>query len=180
MIATCIIQIPVIHSSDAYPWLTAFQILRFHRVITDFPVTSRIVNKALLAVNDALSVALLTLITYFCFAVIFNQLIGTQYYEQYDQFLASNGTVVPATLPYMTTATFLDAFITAFTIWVSDGWDGIVLGFMGTQLYNFQDTFPGYAYFVIGATALIVASSYAIFNCKFPPSSPTTAPSQGI
>ena len=36
-ISTSIIQIPAISSSDAYPWLTILQLLRWYRVILAFP-----------------------------------------------------------------------------------------------------------------------------------------------
>lgn len=36
-IASSIIQIPVIHDSDVYPWFTIFQLARFYRVILIFP-----------------------------------------------------------------------------------------------------------------------------------------------
>lgn len=36
-IGSSIIQIPVIHDSKVYPWLTAFQLMRFYRVILEIP-----------------------------------------------------------------------------------------------------------------------------------------------
>ncbi|KAK7696443.1 hypothetical protein QCA50_001100 [Cerrena zonata] len=36
-IGSTIIQIPVIHNSTAYPWLTIFQLMRFYRVILEIP-----------------------------------------------------------------------------------------------------------------------------------------------
>jgi hypothetical protein len=36
-IGSSIIQIPVIHESEVYPWLTAFQLMRFYRVILEVP-----------------------------------------------------------------------------------------------------------------------------------------------
>ena len=36
-IGSTIIQIPVIHTSAAYPWLTIFQLMRFYRVILEIP-----------------------------------------------------------------------------------------------------------------------------------------------
>ena len=37
--ATCVIQIPPIHDSGVYGWLTIFQILRVYRIIMAVPVT---------------------------------------------------------------------------------------------------------------------------------------------
>ncbi len=36
-IGSSIIQIPVIHNSDVYPWLTILQLMRFYRVILEVP-----------------------------------------------------------------------------------------------------------------------------------------------
>jgi hypothetical protein len=36
-IGSTIIQIPSIHSSSVYPWLTIFQLTRFYRVIMEVP-----------------------------------------------------------------------------------------------------------------------------------------------
>lgn len=36
-IGCSIIQIPAIHGSEVYPWLTAFQLARFYRVILEVP-----------------------------------------------------------------------------------------------------------------------------------------------
>jgi hypothetical protein len=36
-IGSTIIQIPVIHNSNVYPWLTIFQLARFYRVILEIP-----------------------------------------------------------------------------------------------------------------------------------------------
>jgi len=38
-VATCVIQIPVIHNSGVYGWLTIFQIMRVYRIIIAVPVT---------------------------------------------------------------------------------------------------------------------------------------------
>ena len=37
VIITSIIQIPAISSSNVYPWMTIFQLLRWYRVILAFP-----------------------------------------------------------------------------------------------------------------------------------------------
>jgi len=36
-VGSSVIQIPVIHNSELYPWLTIFQLGRFYRVILEFP-----------------------------------------------------------------------------------------------------------------------------------------------
>ena len=46
-IATCIIQLPVIHNSDVYGWLTIFQILRVYRVILEIPITRKLLSRVL-------------------------------------------------------------------------------------------------------------------------------------
>ena len=46
-IATCVIQIPLIHDSEVYGWLTIFQILRVYRVIIAIPVTRKLLTRVL-------------------------------------------------------------------------------------------------------------------------------------
>ena len=36
-IGSSVIQIPAIHQSSVYPWLTIFQLMRFYRVILEIP-----------------------------------------------------------------------------------------------------------------------------------------------
>lgn len=36
-LGSTVVQIPAIHQSNVYPWLTIFQIARFYRVILEFP-----------------------------------------------------------------------------------------------------------------------------------------------
>lgn len=36
-VGSSVIQIPAIHNSELYPWLTIFQLGRFYRVILEFP-----------------------------------------------------------------------------------------------------------------------------------------------
>jgi len=36
-VGSSLIQIPAIHNSELYPWLTIFQLARFYRVILEFP-----------------------------------------------------------------------------------------------------------------------------------------------
>lgn len=36
-VGSSIIQIPVIHDSDVYPWMTILQLMRFYRVILEVP-----------------------------------------------------------------------------------------------------------------------------------------------
>lgn len=46
-IGSSIIQIPVIHNSSIYPWLTIFQLTRFYRVILEIPRMKPLLVRAL-------------------------------------------------------------------------------------------------------------------------------------
>ncbi|KDE08247.1 hypothetical protein MVLG_01513 [Microbotryum lychnidis-dioicae p1A1 Lamole] len=61
-IATAIIQIPVIRTSEAYPWLTAFQIARFYRVIMAIPRMNRLVRRVLGTFTGLLNMTLFLLL----------------------------------------------------------------------------------------------------------------------
>ena len=65
-IGSTIIQIPVIHDSPAYPWLTIFQLTRFYRVILEIPrMKPLLVSLSLIFVNivDPRMYSLLCLVT---------------------------------------------------------------------------------------------------------------------
>lgn len=51
-VLTSVIQIPVIRDSDAYPWLTVFQILRFYRVILAIPRMRRLLVRHLPSLSN--------------------------------------------------------------------------------------------------------------------------------
>ena len=46
-IGSSIIQIPAIHNSSVYPWLTIFQLMRFYRVILEIPRMKPLLVRAL-------------------------------------------------------------------------------------------------------------------------------------
>lgn len=46
-IGSSIIQIPAIHKSSVYPWLTIFQLMRFYRVILEIPRMKPLLVRAL-------------------------------------------------------------------------------------------------------------------------------------
>ena len=51
-IATSIIQIPAIHDSSVYGWLTIFQIMRVYRIIMAVPVTRDLLVSTYLTAID--------------------------------------------------------------------------------------------------------------------------------
>lgn len=53
-VVTTIIQIPVIQASEAYPWLTIFQIARFYRVILAIPRMRRLLVSSIAGKSEYL------------------------------------------------------------------------------------------------------------------------------
>lgn len=51
-VGSSLIQIPVIHNSELYPWLTIFQLGRFYRVILEFPRMRPLMVSAVSTTSD--------------------------------------------------------------------------------------------------------------------------------
>ncbi|KAH8919447.1 hypothetical protein BT69DRAFT_1246450 [Atractiella rhizophila] len=69
-IITLIIQIPVIKNSEAYPWLTVFQILRFYRVILAVPRMKPLLMRLFGNVSGLINMILFLLLINFIGALI--------------------------------------------------------------------------------------------------------------
>lgn len=135
-------------------------------MIRSFPYIKDLVKKAFMSVVDLLNVMAFSVLSFIALAVIFMQVVGTQYYAEMDIWVESNYTIVPATLPYETFATFFDAIINVFVIFISDNWDSVMLqNMMGVQLTNFQGTYPYYAYFSVGLTCFLTILLYSF--CEY-------------
>ncbi|CEQ42955.1 SPOSA6832_04831 [Sporobolomyces salmonicolor] len=73
-VVTTLIQIPVIHNSVAYKWLTCFQIARFYRVIIAIPRMRRLLNRVLGTFNGLINMILFLVLMTFIAALIAVQL----------------------------------------------------------------------------------------------------------
>lgn len=69
-ISTCVLQIPAIHNSAIYPWLTVLQLMRFYRVILAVPRMRKLLAKILSSVAGLLNMLLFLLLINFLVAVI--------------------------------------------------------------------------------------------------------------
>lgn len=69
-IVTTIIQIPVIRGSSVYPWLTAFQLARFYRVILVVPRMKSLLAKLVSSVAGLVNMIVFLLLMNFLAAII--------------------------------------------------------------------------------------------------------------
>ena len=67
---TTVIQIPVIRDSAVYPWLTAFQLARFYRVILVVPRMRGLLAKLVSSVAGLVNMVVFLLLMNFLAAVI--------------------------------------------------------------------------------------------------------------
>ncbi|GAA6027992.1 hypothetical protein JCM8097_001819 [Rhodosporidiobolus ruineniae] len=74
-VATSIIQIPVIRQSDAFRWLTIFQLARFYRVILFIPRMRRLLNRVLGTFTGLINMGVFLLMMNFVSALIACQLL---------------------------------------------------------------------------------------------------------
>ncbi|KAM0754891.1 hypothetical protein T439DRAFT_283840 [Meredithblackwellia eburnea MCA 4105] len=97
---TSVIQIPVIRDSPAYGWLTAFQIMRFYRVILAIPRMRRLLVRVLGTFIGLVNMILFMLLMTFLAALISVQLFrglivdpsggdAMTYYQIFNSFLAT-------------------------------------------------------------------------------------------
>ncbi|KAL8283193.1 hypothetical protein RQP46_005971 [Phenoliferia psychrophenolica] len=98
-ILTSVIQIPVIRDSDAYPWLTVFQILRFYRVILAIPRMRRLLVRVLGTFTGLVNMVIFMLIMTFLAALMAAQMFrglipydaggdAMNFYQIFNSFLA--------------------------------------------------------------------------------------------
>ena len=95
-LATTIIQIPAIRNSLVYPWLTAFQIARFYRVIVAIPRMRKLLTRILGTLSGLINmIAFLLLITLIAALIAVQFLRGEveqgdemTFYQTFNAFLA--------------------------------------------------------------------------------------------
>ena len=69
-VITTIIQIPIIRDSPVYPWLTAFQLARFYRVILVVPRMRGLLAKLVSSVAGLVNMVVFLLLMNFLAAII--------------------------------------------------------------------------------------------------------------
>ena len=70
VLITTFIQIPLIRDSAVYPWLTAFQLMRFYRVILAVPRMRSLLAKVISSVAGLINMVLFLLLMNFLGAVL--------------------------------------------------------------------------------------------------------------
>jgi len=104
VVATCIIQLPMIQGSSAYKYLTIFQCLRFYRLILCLPRVRRLLSSAIGSGEGVINVGLFLLWSTALFAPISMQLFGGDFgFMDYDE-------------QELRFDTFLQAFLSLFDV----------------------------------------------------------------
>ncbi|EIE92076.1 hypothetical protein RO3G_16787 [Rhizopus delemar RA 99-880] len=122
VIATCVIQLPMIQDSPVYKYLTIFQICRLYRLFLCIPRVRRLVVSALGTGESVLNVMIfLVLATALC-ATMFMQMFG----GDYDGILA-------LTDPSNRFDTFWQSFVSLIVVYTSETWTDVLYNAMSSQ-----------------------------------------------
>ncbi|CAO3675097.1 unnamed protein product [Umbelopsis ramanniana] len=146
VVATCIIQLPMIQGSSAYKYLTIFQCLRFYRLILCLPRVRRLLSSAIGSGEGVINVGLFLLWSTALFAPISMQLFGGDFgFMDYDE-------------QELRFDTFLQAFLSLFDLFTSENWTDVLYNSMESQ-YEASAIYA--ALFMV---ALYCFSHYIILN----------------
>ncbi|KAF4123347.1 voltage-dependent calcium channel [Geosmithia morbida] len=135
-IVTSVILIPPIPESEAYRWLTVFQILRVYRVILAIPVTRKII---MLVLGNAAGIANLTMFVFlmtFLMAILAAQLFRGEIPIHDD-----------GELNRVSFYTIYNSFLGMYQILTSENWTDI-LYLVGETLHPYNTAWIGIAFLV--------------------------------
>ncbi|KAI9029793.1 Ion transport protein-domain-containing protein [Phycomyces nitens] len=122
VISTCVIQLPMIQDSEAYKYLTIFQVLRLYRLLICFPRVRRIIY-ASLGNGESITnvVVFLVLATAIC-SPIFMQMLG----GDFEGFMESDATELRFDA-------FWQSFMTLIMLYTSETWTQLLYNAMESQ-----------------------------------------------
>ncbi|KAI0073340.1 hypothetical protein K474DRAFT_1666711 [Panus rudis PR-1116 ss-1] len=111
-IGSTVIQIPVIHDSRAYPWLTMFQLARFYRVILEIPRMKPLLLAVFGNMYGLANMTLFLLLINFLTALVAVQLLRGD---------------VP-TGDFIDWGEIFNAFLAAYNVFSSENWTDVLYG----------------------------------------------------
>ncbi|SCV68841.1 BQ2448_962 [Microbotryum intermedium] len=121
VIVTAVIQIPVIKHSEAYPWLTAFQIARFYRVIMAIPRMNRLLRRVIGTFTGLLNMSLFLLLM-----TGFASLIGSQLFRGIPD--PTDDDTTP-----MIFSTSYNSYLAVYQILSSENWTDVANNVLSAQ-----------------------------------------------
>ncbi|RCI07266.1 calcium channel protein [Rhizopus stolonifer] len=122
VIATCVIQLPMIQDSSVYKYLTIFQICRLYRLFLCVPRVRRLVTSALGTGESVLNVMIfLVLGTALC-STMFMQLFGGDYSD-----------IADLTDPSNRFDNFWQSFVSLIVVYTTETWTDILYNAMSSQ-----------------------------------------------
>ncbi|KAF9022796.1 hypothetical protein BDZ89DRAFT_1070394 [Hymenopellis radicata] len=116
-IGSSIIQIPVIHDSDAYPWLTILQLMRFYRVILEVPRMRPLLLTVFGNVYGLANMTLFLITVNYISALVSVQLMRGDFASGQD----------------VTFANLYNAFLAVYQIFSSENWTDVLYGGSGAE-----------------------------------------------
>ncbi|KAG7442714.1 uncharacterized protein BT62DRAFT_1079090 [Guyanagaster necrorhizus] len=117
VIGTSIIQIPVIHNSGVYPWMTILQLMRFYRVILEVPRMRPLLLTVFGNMYGLLNMTLFLIMINYLAALVAVQLLRGDYTS--DD--AANF------------ATLFNAFLNVYQVFSSENWTNVLYGAVSAE-----------------------------------------------
>ncbi|KAL0076809.1 Ion transport protein-domain-containing protein [Phycomyces blakesleeanus] len=122
VISTCVIQLPMIQDSEAYKYLTIFQVLRLYRLLICFPRVRRIIYASLGNGESITNIVIfLVLATSLC-SPIFMQMLGGDFVDFMD-----------ADSTELRFDAFWQSFMTLIMLYTSETWTQLLYNAMESQ-----------------------------------------------
>ncbi|KAI8381166.1 Ion transport protein-domain-containing protein [Radiomyces spectabilis] len=122
VIATCIIQLPMIQDSPSYKYLTIFQVARLYRLFICIPRVQRLLYAALGTGESFINVLIFLVLSTALCSPIFMQMFGGDFVD----FIEPNATE-------MRFDTFWQSFLTLIVLYTSETWTDVLYNSMKSQ-----------------------------------------------
>ncbi|KAI8359295.1 Ion transport protein-domain-containing protein [Mortierella sp. GBAus27b] len=119
VVATTIIQIPMIHNSDAYVYLSIFQVMRIYRPIICIPSLRELIQRVIGGWRNLLSLTVFIVV----FLIAASVMAGTMFRD-----------VVPAVSHSMNFSDFYVSYLGMYQIFSGENWTDILYAVMSVEM----------------------------------------------
>ncbi len=119
-IGSTVIQIPVIHHSQAYPWLTIFQLARFYRVILEIPRMRPLLLSVFANLRGLANMVLFLMIVNYLAALFVTQILRG------DMSSASSSANTSPTVSALNFGEIFTSFLAIYQVFTSENWTSVL------------------------------------------------------
>lgn len=158
-VITSVIQIPAVHESGWYPWLTFFQLARFYRVIAAIPRMRVLLQRVLGSVDSLFNMIAFLIMVIFMAALFSVQLFRGDIHEEDDDGEEHE----------MTWKQLFNGFLAVYQVFSSENWTDPLFNVLSTERNYHQAVIAGI--FLVGwfifANFIVLQMFIAVINENF-------------